>query len=174
MFKIKPNSFGNVPSKGTFLEPEEQYDIKDWLVFFVENYTAIVHFWSMKSNSCDMEDFKLFVNSSTYANILEDFLTFVGKARIYGNRSRIDHGFQTTTKCIWISTLVSTLEDVLSFVLHCVVCPSSICGFWLPLLYLQSSNYSVVGKVPPGTRKQQLRHGTIDFQNIWTSQLFIS
>jgi hypothetical protein len=28
--------------------------------------------------------------------------------------------------------------------------------------------------VPPGTRKQQLRHGTIDFQNIWTSQLFIS
>jgi hypothetical protein len=65
----------------------------------VENYTAIVHFWSMKSNSCDMEDFKLFVNSSTYANILEDFLTLVGKAHIYGNRSRIDHGFQTTTKC---------------------------------------------------------------------------
>ena len=121
MFKIKPNSFGNVPSKGTFLEPEEQYDIKDWLVFFVENYTAIVHFWSMKSNSCDMEDFKLFVNSSTYANILEDFLTLVGKARIYGNRSRIDHGFQTTTKCIWISTLVSTLEDVLSF-FYIVLC----------------------------------------------------
>ena len=30
------------------------------------------------------------------------------------------------------------------YVGSCVVCPSSICGFWLPLWYLQTLHYSIV------------------------------